>query len=359
MGPSFETDELNQFQGFLSAPDGTPANGEHDILVAIYDGSTDGYLVWSQSQTTTVVEGFIHILVGGDANPLDQSIFTGVPLWLGITIDSGAELSPRTPISSVPYSVSSANSKRVAWEDVANVPQSVADGGNYTAGDGVLIEDNQISIDPTKYAAVNHNHDNRYWTKEEMKTAGSIPLGSIIDWWRPNGDFTIPSNFMICDGSTVSDPESPYYNITIPNLADRFIRGVTDPANIGDSGGIDSHAHTYSVDHDHASQNTTDAGEHNHMWSYFTANENWRTYDSNGVNFEMINWTDGIDKSAGAGLYPIGLNSTGSTRYYYTDDENNHSHSLDLPNHDEADRTSSSINHLPPYVGMLKIIRIK
>ena len=45
--------------------------------------------------------------IGSDTNPLDANIFDGVTLWLGIAIDDGEELQPRSSITSVPYSTCS------------------------------------------------------------------------------------------------------------------------------------------------------------------------------------------------------------------------------------------------------------
>jgi hypothetical protein len=67
---------------------------------------------------------------------------------------------------------------------------------------------------------------------------GTVPIGAIIDWWRPSGSaLQLPDNFAICDGQTINDPDSPFNGQQVPNLQGQFIQGVTTTANIGSSGG--------------------------------------------------------------------------------------------------------------------------
>ncbi len=55
-----------------------------------------------------------------------------------------------------------------------------------------------------------------------------VPVGAVIWWWSDN---TVPLNYKVVDGSVVSDGASPLNGLTLPNLVDRFIRGVAN-ANI-------------------------------------------------------------------------------------------------------------------------------
>ncbi|NBD17764.1 MAG: hypothetical protein GVY04_17005 [Cyanobacteria bacterium] len=67
---------------------------------------------------------------------------------------------------------------------------------------------------------------------------GTVPIGGIIDWWRPNGStMEVPENFVICDGTTIQDRQSPFYGEKTPDLTDKFTRGVQEYARIGQAGG--------------------------------------------------------------------------------------------------------------------------
>lgn len=82
--------------------------------------------------------------------------------------------------------------------------------------------------------------------------------------------------------------------------------------------------HSHDVDPPAA---TTSSDTHNHAWGYFTANEEWYSYDAAGAPTLMID--QGFNPK-GNGTYPIALDSTsGSTRTFHTDN-NTHDHTVDL-----------------------------
>ncbi|RKH13583.1 hypothetical protein D7V97_05045 [Corallococcus sp. CA053C] len=84
----------------------------------------------------------------------------------------------------------------------------------------------------------------------------ALPIGGIIDWWRPNAQVQIPGEYRICDGSTVDDEDSPFYGKQLPSLTSRFIRGVGSVNDVG-PGGSDTHVHVYTVPaHNHPFQHT-------------------------------------------------------------------------------------------------------
>lgn len=92
-----------------------------------------------------------------------------------------------------------------------------------------------------------------------------IPVGTVIDWWRPAGapEFDV-EGFQICNGSTITDPESPFKGLTTPDLDGALVRGVTDFNSAGKSGGSTTHTHdfvaaehTHSMFHQHQVKGTT------------------------------------------------------------------------------------------------------
>ena len=117
-----------QFQGFLTDAQGTPLSGAHDITFSLY-GSMDGQdSVWTDTYTLTLEMGAFSVVLGGEENPLDASVFAGAPLWLGISINNGAELSPRSLISSVPYATRAAIADNAMSQEQV---QSLLDNGGY------------------------------------------------------------------------------------------------------------------------------------------------------------------------------------------------------------------------------------
>ena len=116
-----------QFSGYLTDADDEPLMGEHQITFTIY-GSPDGAdAIWTDSMAVAVDMGAFSVMLGGDTNPLDANIFGTDPLWLGVSIDSGEELLPRSPIGSTPYAVRA----EIADNAVGDItPKSVSIGGS-------------------------------------------------------------------------------------------------------------------------------------------------------------------------------------------------------------------------------------
>jgi hypothetical protein len=90
-------------QGVIKDSNGELLSGDYNIAAKLYDQETSGTMLWQETHSNvTVTDGVFNIRLG-EVNPLildfDQQY------WLGISIDGGTELSPRLPLSSVPYSM--------------------------------------------------------------------------------------------------------------------------------------------------------------------------------------------------------------------------------------------------------------
>ena len=100
-----EVPNMISYQGRLTDDAGSPvADGGHSIAFGIYDMVADGSLLWSDTIDVITSGGLFEVLLGGE-KPLSPSIFDGSIRYLGITVIGGTELSPRTPIVSVPYAM--------------------------------------------------------------------------------------------------------------------------------------------------------------------------------------------------------------------------------------------------------------
>jgi len=151
---------------------------------------------------------------------------------------------------------------------------------------------------------------------------GTVPIGTVLDWWCPLG-CTIPDGFVIADGSVVNDSESPLNGETLPNLTNKFIKGVA-VSNLDTMGGTSTHSHSHnhpstpssnsgsnhfhqhdhpvvtstfnSVGHTHSvnpPSTPTTFDTHNHRWSKLGSDEDWDTWDSDGNLKLMTPWTNG------------------------------------------------------------------
>jgi hypothetical protein len=76
-----------------------------------------------------------------------------------------------------------------------------------------------------------------FWTTT-VEAPDRVPVGSVIDWWPPPGSNGVPpANYAVCDGSEIQDPDSPFYKKKVPDLRQQFVRGAASPSGVGKPGG--------------------------------------------------------------------------------------------------------------------------
>lgn len=139
----------------------------------------------------------------------------------------------------------------------------------------------------------------------------NFPIGTIILW----ASEIIPAGWQVCDGSNGT-----------PNLIDRFIKGCTNDDELLDTGGANSHSHTFS--------------------SNYTGYDGAHTHDIDGFNID--NSTAYFQGAAGAGVnvtirHPHSISST------TTPSGGNHCHTVGAIN---------NANNLPPYIKLVYIMRM-
>jgi len=93
------------FQGVLTDGSGNPVpDGTHALAFAIYNVSGGGSALWTETQAGVPMTKGTFSVTLGSVNPL--SLPFDVPYWLGVSVDGGAELAPRLPMSPSPYALS-------------------------------------------------------------------------------------------------------------------------------------------------------------------------------------------------------------------------------------------------------------
>lgn len=151
-----------------------------------------------------------------------------------------------------------------------------------------------------------------------------VPVGGVIWWWSDN---SIPTNYKECNGQSISDGASALNGLTLPDLRDKFIRGVAN-ANLRGapvSGGNNS----VDLTHSHIVNN------HSHGGTLVQTGTDNQNHTHNGGNR--------------TGTPTDGINSPHNHNYYVTDQGS-------------APGTSNSlttISLLPGYRGLVPIMRYK
>ena len=114
----------NEFaqEGLLVTQDGDPVQGAHTIRVRLWNASAGGVTLHDETfADQQLVEGYYFVGIGS-TRALNPAIFSG-NVWIGITIDAGAELAPRIALRKVPAAMIADN----ATGDIT--PRSVSVGG--------------------------------------------------------------------------------------------------------------------------------------------------------------------------------------------------------------------------------------
>ena len=90
------------YQGTLTDGAGQPISGAKTITLSLYSVPTAGTAFWTETQTLTLVDGRLSVVLGANAaKPLDATKFTG-ETYIGIKVGTDTEM-PRQKFSSVAY----------------------------------------------------------------------------------------------------------------------------------------------------------------------------------------------------------------------------------------------------------------
>jgi hypothetical protein len=99
------------YQGVLTDANGTVVpDGNYNLTFKIYDTSSGGTPLWTEVQSVAVSKGIFSVILGSVA-PLNLSF--NKPYYLGVTVGTGAELSPRIPLTSSGYSFRAVNADSI------------------------------------------------------------------------------------------------------------------------------------------------------------------------------------------------------------------------------------------------------
>ncbi len=89
-------DSYINYQGRLTDVGNKGVNGTISIIFRLYDASTSGTQVWSETQTLTLTSadnGIFNVVLG--SSTALTSVDFNVPLWLSVQVDTDSEMTPR------------------------------------------------------------------------------------------------------------------------------------------------------------------------------------------------------------------------------------------------------------------------
>jgi len=154
------------YQGVLTDAGGAVVpDGGYSVTFRIYTVSTGGTPLWEETSSVTVNKGIFNVVLG-HVTPLNLDF--SVPYYLGISVEGGAELTPRVELTATPYSFSSNLIKGGnLFPATGMVGIGKTNPGRMLDVDGADHTTNQVGIMYTGY--------NDYWNSIYVKSA--VPTG--------------------------------------------------------------------------------------------------------------------------------------------------------------------------------------
>lgn len=95
------------YQGRLADSIGNPLTGTYPMVFRLYNAASGGAPLWEEqwtgSNSVAVSDGLFNVMLGS-ITPIPQTVVNGNnSLWLGISVSSDDEMTPRVQLGSVPY----------------------------------------------------------------------------------------------------------------------------------------------------------------------------------------------------------------------------------------------------------------
>ena len=96
---------LISYQGTLMDDAGAALDTTVAMTFSIYDDSTAGTQLWTETQSAIVVDNGIFNVLLGSVNAIQDTVFNGPGRWLAVQVGGDPELTPRQRMASVAYAM--------------------------------------------------------------------------------------------------------------------------------------------------------------------------------------------------------------------------------------------------------------
>lgn len=106
---------LIPYQGYLTDTLGGPMFGPVELDVRFYDDATGGNVLYSETHAAVpLVQGVFSIEIGSQNGfGVPDTAFDATEIWLGLSVNGGAELTPRVRIGMVPFAAKAQSSEQL------------------------------------------------------------------------------------------------------------------------------------------------------------------------------------------------------------------------------------------------------
>uniref|UniRef100_A0A7V2ZMJ2 Uncharacterized protein n=1 Tax=Ignavibacterium album TaxID=591197 RepID=A0A7V2ZMJ2_9BACT len=226
------------FQGVLKDASGNiVSNGDYNITFKIYNAESGGTALWTETKLVNVVNGVFSTQLGS-ITPITLPF--DVAYWLGVTVGSNPEMTPRTAFTSVPYSRisltvpdNSLTANKISNGQVVKSLNGLKDNINLVAGSNVTItpSGNDLTISAASGAGgtVTQVNTGAGLTGGPITTTGTISIANdgVTTAMIQNNSVT---STKIADGTIVTTDLSDN-SVTSAKIAD----GTITTTDLGDN----------------------------------------------------------------------------------------------------------------------------
>ncbi len=123
------------YQGYLTNSAGAPINATVQIAFSLYSGASGGSALWTETQNVVVASGYYSVNLGA-VNPITLPF--DVPYYLGVKVGSDPEMTPRQPLTSVPYAFRARTAENTGTGTITGVTAGTGLTGGGTSGNVTL-----------------------------------------------------------------------------------------------------------------------------------------------------------------------------------------------------------------------------
>ena len=169
------------YQGYLTNAAGVPVNGTLQMVFSIYNVSSGGSPLWTETHSVTVSQGVYSVILGEGSTPNLINLPFDTTYYLGVQVGADPEMTPRKILTSVGYAF-----RALTVESIGSHTHSGADITSGTVSelriDSLIARDSEVSSSISTHTAIASAHHTRYTDAEAVAAIKAADgSGSSLD----------------------------------------------------------------------------------------------------------------------------------------------------------------------------------